>query len=48
MLMPAGIPLEANVTMSREVKSGRKKESFSNSGFHGNSLSRPSADITRL
>lgn len=46
MLIPAGIPLEANVTMSREVKSGRRNWSFSKSLGHGSLGRRLSAELT--
>lgn len=36
MLMPQGIPLPANVSTSKEVKSGLWNVSFSNSLGHGN------------
>lgn len=35
MHMPAGIPLPANVKISKDVKSGRKNLSFSYSAGHG-------------
>ena len=35
---PAGMPEDANETTSREVKSGRVKESFSKSSDHGSIL----------
>ena len=46
MLIPAGIPLEANVTTSREVKSGSRNLSFSNSGGQGRLGSSCSAEAT--
>ena len=46
ILIPAGIPLEANVTISREVKSGSRNLSFSNSGGQGRVGSSCSAEAT--
>lgn len=48
MLMPAGIPLPAKVRTSREVKSGLRKVSFSNSRGQGSSGSKTSAELTSL
>ncbi len=46
MLIPAGMPLPAKVSTSREVKSGLRKRSFSKAGGQGSSGSKTSAELT--
>lgn len=46
MLMPDGMPLPANVSTSREVKSGLRNWSFSKAAGHGSSGSSTSALLT--
>ncbi len=46
MLIPAGMPLPAKVSTSREVKSGLRKRSFSKAEGHGSSGSKTSAELT--
>ena len=47
ILIPAGIPLDAKAMISREVKSGRRKWSFSKAAGQGRRGSKPSAALTR-
>ena len=46
ILIPAGIPLEANDTTSSDVKSGRRNLSFSKSTPHGRRGRNTSAEST--
>lgn len=47
MLIPAGIPLPENVSTSKDVKSGLRKVSFSNSLDQGRRVRNPIALSTR-
>lgn len=46
--MPAGIPLPAKVSTSKEVKSGLRNLSFSKPLFHGSKLRKLSAFATNV
>lgn len=48
MLIPAGIPLPANVRTSSDVKSGRRNVSFSKALGHGRLVSSVSASATSV